>query len=159
MNKENTVVSHHPMMVVLEVGIAQQGSNTKCPYRPEASEPSMFTHVQGQLCPRWVNWFMTKFGLSQQMATNIGTALYDHLVGEPRRTIDPLAPEPSAMLQNVGLVSMAFVMHYKHLHDVSFTEAFSIGHDLVALQSGETGFAYSSQEELTQTPVPFSRLA
>jgi hypothetical protein len=128
----------------------------KTAYQPEATEPSMFTRGEGVLHPRWVNWFMNKFALSHQMASNIGNALYDHLEREPRRYIDPNAPEPQAMLKDVALVSMAFVLHYKHKHNVSFTEAYTVGYDLVSLQAGTPGFEYTTgelHEELVPMPL------
>lgn len=134
MNKQTTVAIQTP---------AVNESTCKCPYRPEASEPSLFTHVSGQVSEHWVKWFMDKFGLTQQMAANIGIALHDHLLNEQRRPLDATVQEPQAMLKESSLVSMAFVMHYKHTHNVDFTQAYMVGHDLVALQLNALGFSYS----------------
>lgn len=141
----------HPVVVNLAYENMHASSVKKCPYQPEPTEPSMFTRAEGVLNPRWVHWFMTKFGLSHQMATNIGTALYDHLEREPRRDINPLDPEPAAMLPDLALVSMAFVLHYKHKHNVSFVEAYTVGYDLVKLQAGDPTFSYSTEEQAPDT--------
>lgn len=109
-------------------------SGSKVEYSPEGSEPSLFTRTPGVLHPRWVSWFSDKFGLSQQMANNVGEALYSHLLREPTRVIDPETPVPELCLPHSVLVSMAFVVDYRHRHGVTYAEAYTAAFDLVAKQ-------------------------
>ena len=100
----------------------------KSMYVPEPTEPSLFTRGEGAVHPRWVRWFMMKYGLNHTMAMNIGTALYSHLSQEPRRHIDLDSPLPPVSLENEALVSMAFVMDYRHRYGVSFQVAYTMGY-------------------------------
>lgn len=97
-------------------------------YTPDPSEPSLFTRGEGAVHPRWVRWFMIKHGLTHQMAMNIGTALYSHLTREPLRDIDPDSTPPEVSLPDEALVSMAFVMDYRHRYGVSFQVAYTMGY-------------------------------
>ena len=100
-------------------------------YVPEPTEPSLFTRGEGAVHPRWVRWFMMKYGLNHTMAMNIGTALYSHLSQEPRRHIDLDDPLPPVSLQDEALVSMAFVMDYRHRYGVSFQVAYTMGYSVL----------------------------
>lgn len=111
----------------------------KSEYVPEPTEPSLFTRGEGAVHPRWIRWFMIKHGLSHQMAMNIGTALYDHLMKEPLREVDPESPVPPVSLSDIALVSMAFVMDYRHRHGVGFHEAYAVGYNKLFYSLGSRG--------------------
>lgn len=100
----------------------------KSPYVPEPTEPSLFTRGEGAVHPRWVRWCMMKHGLNHTMAMQIGTALYTHLTQEPQRHIEMDTPLPPVSLQDEALVSMAFVMDYRHRYGVSFQVAYTMGY-------------------------------
>lgn len=104
---------------------------TKPAYIPEPTEPSLFTRGEGAVHPRWVRWFMVKFGLSHPMALNIGNALYAHLTNEPRQHIDLDSPLPPMSLPDEALVSMAFVLDYRHRYGVSFQVAYTMGYNVL----------------------------
>lgn len=126
-------------MLVNNVSAITSSENTqgrKTEYSPEASEPSIFTRVEGVVHPSWVTWFSKKFGLSHQMALNVGTALYSHLLRERYREIDLEAPSPEPQLPGEELVSMAFVVDYRHRHKVSYPEAYAAGYHLVHKNEG-----------------------
>lgn len=99
----------------------------KSEYKPDPTEPSLFTRGGG-VHPRWVRWFMMKYGLNHQMAMNIGTALHTHLTAEPQRYIDYDDAPPAVSLEDEALVSMAFVMDYRHRYNVSFQVAYTMGY-------------------------------
>lgn len=107
----------------------------KTEYRPEPGEPSLFTRGEGAVHPRWVRWFMIKHGLSHPMAMSIGTALYSHLTQEPLRDIDPDSTPPDVSLPDEALVSMAFVMDYRHRYGVSFQVAYTMGYSYLYKRS------------------------
>lgn len=103
-------------------------NNQRCvEYIPEATEPSLFTRGEGVIHPHWLKWFATKYALSHSMAFNIGTALCAHLLREKPRYIDPDSVPPPVVLDGSELVSMAFVVDYKHRHNVTYAQAYTAG--------------------------------
>jgi hypothetical protein len=106
---------------------------------------------------------MMKYGLSHSMAVNIGTALYNHLSEEPRRYIDLDDPLPPVSLADEALVSMAFVMDYRHRYGVSFQVAYTMGYSELfgpRAGGGYNGFRIGSRDggkECTATVIPIHR--
>lgn len=114
----------------------------KVPYTPDVGEPSLFTDTHGKVSLIWTNWFSKKFGLSEQMAFNIGTALYAHMGKEEGRPLPAYGPE-SIYVPGTDLISMEFVVDTARRYGSSFVEAVNMAESLRKVDTDRRGLSYT----------------
>lgn len=114
----------------------------KVPYNPEASEPSLFTNTHGQVSLIWTNWFSKKFGLTEQMAFNVGTALYVHMGKEEGRPLPEYGPA-SIYVSGTDLISMEFVVDAARRYGLSFVDGVRMAESLRKVDVDRCGLTYS----------------
>lgn len=123
----------------------------KVPYTPVVGEPSLFTNTHGKVSLIWTDWFSKKFDLSEQMAFNIGTALYAHMGKEEGRPLPKHGPE-SIYVPGTDLISMEFVVDTARRYNYSFVEAVDMAESLRKVDTDRSGLTYTLGTSEVSTP-------